>query len=169
MIDIYIWMPRTEAWGHAAMYVHSEATGEQRYISFWPRVIACAGENPISGCAPGANTWQSDCELEGREPDHDCVFNLGRTDQLDEVGILAGWARIKREQPRYAALRHNCCDVIVGLVRDDGGGRAFQTEFFAPLIPWTPGRLHDLLHNIAIRGRGAWRLVPAGPPAGVGP
>lgn len=169
MIDIYIWPPRTGAWGHSAMYVHSEATGERRYISFWPRAIACAGENPISGCAPGANTWQSDCEPEGHEPNHDFIFNFGRTDELDEVGILAGWTRIKREQPPYAALRHNCCDVIAGLVRDDGGGRSFQTEFFAPLIPWTPGRLHDLMRNIAIRGRGALRLVPAGPPAGVGP
>jgi len=169
MIDVYIWMPREGAWGHAAMYVHNEATGEQRYISFWPRVIACAGANPISGCAPGANSWRSDCELERREPNHDFVFNLGGREDLDEAGILAGWARIKREQPLYAALRNNCCDVIAGLIRNDGGGARFQTEFFAPLIPWTPGRLHDLLRNIAVRGRGGVRLRPAAPPPGVGP
>lgn len=169
MIDIYIWTAREGAWGHAAMYVHNEATGERRYISFWPRVIACAGENPFAGCAPGANTWRSDCDLEGREPNHDFIFNFARTDELDEAGILAGWARIKREQPRYAALRHNCCDVIAGLVREDGGGARFQTEFFAPLIPWTPGRLYELMRNISIRGRGAQRLVPMGPPPDVGP
>jgi hypothetical protein len=169
MIRVYIWMPRQGSWGHAAMYVHNEATGEQRYISFWPRVIACAGENPISGCAPGANSWQRDCELEGREPDHEFLFNLGGREDLNEAGILAGWARIKREQPLYAALRNNCCDVIAGLIRNDGGGARFQTEFFAPLIPWTPGRLYDLLRNIMLRGRGGMALQPVGPPPGVGP
>lgn len=167
MIDVYIWMPRDGAWGHAAMYVQDEAAGERRYISFWPRIIACAGEEPLAGCEPGANTYGIDCSLEGDPPTHDFVFNFAGTDRLNEAGILAGWARIKREQPRYAALRHNCCDVIAGLVLEDGGGNALRSDFYYPLIPWTPGLLHDLMWDISLRGHGAERLVPHAPPLDV--
>ena len=105
MIDVYVWMPHDGAWGHAAMYVANEATGERRYISFWPRVIACAGDEPWDGCEPSANTYAGDCRLESGVPHHDFVMNFGPADDVNEAGILAGWARIKRERPLYAALR----------------------------------------------------------------
>jgi hypothetical protein len=174
MIDVYVWLPQDanewhgSTWGHAAMYVHNEANGERRYMSFWPRVIACGGSNPISGCAPGSNTYRSDCALESHEPHHDFAFNLGDREDLNEAGILAGWARIRREQPRYAALRNNCCDVVARLLLEDGDGRALRPAVFLPLIPWTPGRLVNLLRNLALRGHGIERLLPLAPPIDAG-
>ncbi len=173
MIDVYIWMSQDanewhgSTWGHAAMYVHNEATGERRYISYWPRVIDCGGRRPLLGCAPGANSYRSDVALEWHEPHHDFAFNLDGRDDLSEAGILAGWQRIKQEQPLYAALRHNCCDVVAKLLLQSGGGEAYRTEPFVPLIPWTPGRLRDLLRNLSVRGHGIERLRPLAPPADV--
>lgn len=165
MIEVYIWMPRGSNWGHAGMYVHNEANNERRYISFWPRVIACAGEHPWSGCAPGANDFWNDCRLEGVAPTHDFMLNYGGRDDFSEAGILAGWARMKREQPLYAALRHNCCTVVANLVLNDGGGRA-HTTFPAPLV-WTPDSLRRLMSTFPLRIRCAERLYIEPPPADV--
>jgi hypothetical protein len=167
MIDAFVWPESSSAWGHAAMYVDNPAPGGRRYISFWPRVIACAGENPISGCAPGANTYPGDVRLEGRAPAHDFNLNYAGRPDFSEAGILAGWARIKRDQPYYAALRNNCCTVVARLLLESGGGAAL-TGYGAPLV-WTPATLVQLLRSFPLRVAAAERLVVVAPPAGVGP
>ena len=100
-------------------------------------------------------------------PHHDFVMNFGPADDVNEAGILAGWARIKRERPLYAALRHNCCTVVANLLLQDGGARSL-TRYPEPFV-WAPEDLYALMRSFPFSVPCGERITLVPVPPDVGP
>jgi hypothetical protein len=126
MVEVYIWKPTTlstivEAgiipdFGHVAMQVTNEKTGENAYISFWPEMesllgVALAPFKRRETRHPATYEIESDPEAGymQRPADESCTL-CG----LDEARILREWPLIRDSE--YHLRSWNCSNVAKFLI-----------------------------------------------------
>lgn len=100
-VDVYVWLPKGQEIGHAALLVNGSTPGSTVYLSQWPGEFS-AIYWPGKGAS---NTPKDDIEIEKRQP------HVVRLWKLNEVAVRTEIYK-KKKSNHYWFLYSNCASQV---------------------------------------------------------
>jgi|GEM_PF-3021831 len=149
---VYIWLPENGNTGHGAMEIGSGMN--TTYVSFWPANDGDGKKVTVGVHSVFNQKYNSDFMedladdnySEGKSPDHTYTIAFS---QLDENAMVKCWSTKFCGKSKYQLLSHNCCSVVVEVMRAGGMEIAAKPSKLSKAL-WMPKSLNKYLKKLDV-------------------